>query len=157
MGFSVLDLFLLVTLLVAPVTVFFCIHKQQRKNPKLQKFAKDLGLANLLLRSSAKARDNFILLPIDKVLIDTHVIELCTEIYIPPVNQKTYAMYSNQHYKFWTSYLDRRWDMAIVIASSLRTAWQGQLNQYYNTMITRCVAFKQRPPNHNWNGTILKD
>jgi sensor histidine kinase YesM len=157
MGFSVLDLFVLSMLISAPMVYFFLGNKQKKKNPRLQKFAKHYGLDKVFDLSSVKTRHNFIILPIDRLFIDRKIVEVCTEFYITPANKKKYIMYSNQHNKFWASYTEHRWDMAIVIAGSLRTAWDSQLTKYYDIMINRCMSFKQKPPSANWNGTILKD
>lgn len=58
----------------------------------------------------------------------------------------------SQHAKFLTAYRDQRWDMAVVIGNSLRTAWNGRLKAYYEMMVLRCKAFKENPPGQNWDG-----
>ena len=58
----------------------------------------------------------------------------------------------NQHAKFLTAYREQRWDMAIVIAGSLRSAWNGKMKDYYEMMIVRCKELKSNPQGTGWDG-----
>ena len=58
----------------------------------------------------------------------------------------------NQHAKFLAAYRAQRWDMAMIIASSLRSAWNGKMKDYYDMMIARCKELKSDPPGAGWDG-----
>jgi hypothetical protein len=156
MGVSSLELLLIICIITIPLAFFLPAYLSKKNNKKFDKFAQHFKLSNVNNINQIKSRHNFIVLPIDKILLDDEIVELCTEIYTTPTKQKTYSMYANQHHKFYTSYIQQRWDMAKVIAGSLRTAWDGQLTAYYDSMIVRCTNFKQKPPTMGWNGTVLK-
>jgi len=61
----------------------------------------------------------------------------------------------SQHAKFLSAYREQRWDMAMVIGSSLRTAWNGNLKEYYEMMLSRCRNLKKNPPGRDWDGIYL--
>lgn len=90
---------------------------------------------------------------IDKVYMNDQIIQLGILL---PVSQTVNQININQHYKFYQSYLDKRWDMAIVIATSMKTAWNNELKTYYDVMISRCRYYKINPPAADWNGVYEK-
>ena len=67
-------------------------------------------------------------------------------------NQTQISTCYSQHAKFLSAYRDQRWDMAIVIGNSLRTAWNGNLKSYYGMMVARCKDLKANPPGCPWDG-----
>jgi adenylate cyclase len=67
-------------------------------------------------------------------------------------NQTQISTCYSQHSKFLSAYRDQRWDMAIVIGNSLRTAWNGNLKSYYDMMVARCKDLKANPPGRSWDG-----
>ena len=73
---------------------------------------------------------------------------LGTEGFDKPTSLATCHM---QHRKFLSAYRDQRWDVATIIAGSLRTAWHGQMKDYYEMMIQRCHELKQDPPGKDWD------
>lgn len=90
---------------------------------------------------------------LDKVYMNDQIIQLGTLL---PIGQTVNQINVNQHYKFYQSYLDKRWDMAIVIANSMKTAWNNEMKTYYDIMISRCRYYKTNPPAADWNGVYEK-
>jgi uncharacterized membrane protein len=156
MSVLIIDWLVIAAIICAAGILILQFLRPKSLNIKFEKFAKHLKLKTVYNSAEIYSRHNFILLPVDKVIIDEQIVDLCTEIYAMPEKQKIYSMYANQHHKFYSSYIERRWEMAIVIASSLRTAWDGQLSAYYDLMISRCINFKQKPPVGDWNGIVIK-
>lgn len=96
-----------------------------------------------------------ILVELDSVMSETtnKPITIYTKLKINNNTGVSYDLiYHTQHIKFLTAYRNRRWDMAITIANSLKTSYDGGLKQYYTTMINRCQFYKKHPPGNNWNG-----
>ena len=48
------------------------------------------------------------------------------------------------HRKFLTAYREQRYDMAIKIAHSLKSAWNYKLRDYYTTMISQCELMRSQ-------------
>lgn len=57
----------------------------------------------------------------------------------------------SQHSKFLREYRDRHWDIAITIATGLKSAWNNKLKDFYLIMIDNCKLFRDHPPAENWN------
>jgi hypothetical protein len=156
MSVLIIDFMVIAAVICAPAILFFPFRKLRSQDYTFTKLAKNLKLKIVCNRENMSLRQNFIQLPVDRVVVDANIIDLCTEIYAAPKKQKIYSMYTNQHHKFYSSYMEGRWEMAIVIATSLRTAWDGQLSAYYELMISRCKNFKQHTPTNEWNGIVIK-
>lgn len=150
-----IDALMLFFLLSFPAAFLLCHLKPSRSLSlkRLEDLFKVVPIDNL---DNIQPNPNHCLIHLDKVCLDDQVINVGTSIKIPAGFQQTYAVNLNQHYKFWNSYLERRWDMAIVIATSLRTAWDGRMKTYYDVMIARCKHYKINPPLADWNGVYFK-
>jgi adenylate cyclase len=128
------------------------------------------GTANMLSEKSTEYHVAILVSSEIAGRIDDHVIKVeldTVKLNGHPVGMPIYAIigYSksigtqlqistcySQHAKFLSAYRDQRWDMAMVIGNSLRTAWKGHLKAYYEMMVSRCKAFKENPPGKNWDG-----
>jgi adenylate cyclase len=56
-----------------------------------------------------------------------------------------------QHEKFLTFYREGNWEIAKKFASDLKKCWQGELSDYYDSMISRIEEFQVSPPK-DWDG-----
>ena len=56
-----------------------------------------------------------------------------------------------QHDKFLTLYRQGNWEAAQKFASDLKKCWQGNLSDYYDSMISRIEEFQVSPPK-DWDG-----
>ena len=56
-----------------------------------------------------------------------------------------------QHEKFLTLYREGNWEVAKKFASDLKKCWQGNLSDYYDSMISRIEEFQVSPPK-DWDG-----
>jgi adenylate cyclase len=56
-----------------------------------------------------------------------------------------------QHEKFLTLYRQGNWEAAQKFASDLKKCWQGNLSDYYDSMISRIEEFRVSPPK-DWDG-----
>jgi adenylate cyclase len=56
-----------------------------------------------------------------------------------------------QHEKFLALYREGKWELAQKFASDLKKCWQGNLSDYYDTMISRIEDFQVSPPK-DWDG-----
>lgn len=147
---------ILVLLLASPAIIFFWPKKKRSTDSIKQSLAQRYNLPNVENISTIKSDPRSCVIVIDKISSNKEIISLATVLKIPAGQQQTYQMNLNQHHKFYTSYLDRRWDMAIVIANSLKTAWNGNMKTYYETMVSRCNHYKLNPPSTDWNGVWFK-
>jgi hypothetical protein len=57
----------------------------------------------------------------------------------------------DQHNKFLSHYRAGNWKSARVYATDLREYWDGQLSDYYDSMISRIEGFQVSPPKE-WDG-----
>ena len=56
-----------------------------------------------------------------------------------------------QHEKFLALYREGNWEVAKKFASDLKKCWQGNLSDYYDSMISRIEEFQVSPPK-DWDG-----
>ena len=56
-----------------------------------------------------------------------------------------------QHEKFLALYREGNWEVAKKFASDLKKCWQGELSDYYDSMISRIEEFQVSPP-RDWDG-----
>ena len=56
-----------------------------------------------------------------------------------------------QHDKFLQLYREGQWEAAQKFASDLKQCWQGNLSDYYDSMISRIEEFRMSPPK-DWDG-----
>ena len=56
-----------------------------------------------------------------------------------------------QHKKFLGFYRSGNWEVAKMFASDLKKCWQGNLSDYYDSMISRIEDFQVSPPK-DWDG-----
>ena len=56
-----------------------------------------------------------------------------------------------QHDKFLQLYREGQWEIAKKFASDLKKCWQGNLSDYYDSMISRIEEFQVSPPK-DWDG-----
>jgi adenylate cyclase len=56
-----------------------------------------------------------------------------------------------QHEKFLALYREGKWELAQKFASDLKKCWQGNLSDYYDSMISRIEEFQVSPPK-DWDG-----
>lgn len=152
MQFSLLD-FALILLAVLPGSLLaVTFGKKQHKFSKLEKLFNMRGVNDI---NKIIAKPGFCIIHIDKIYMDNNLIDIGIQLPIAE-NIQVNQINVNQHYKFYHSYLDKRWDMAIVIANSMKTAWNGEMKQYYEYMIARCNFYKLNPPPTGWSGIYHK-
>ena len=115
--------------------------------------ARKYGVVSLFDESVAKlAKGAFIILELDTVDLDSKLINVFTVMGYMLADTKYETLNSSQHIKFLTAYKDRRFEMAAVIAASLRSTWNGKLINYYSLMISRCKHLRNNSPSYNWDG-----
>lgn len=90
------------------------------------------------------------------VIVDENAQHLINPKYILEIDDisdsKFYTMITNKviepsitmshHHKFISAYYQKRYDMAISIGTSLKTAWDSSLSDYYSAMINKCKSLK---------------
>ena len=153
MDITWIEALLWISLLSFPAAFLLTIGSKSPSLEKLEVLFKIQSINNL---DKIKTTSDHCLIHLDKISLDEQLIDVGTTIEIPSGFHQAYTVNVNQHYKFWNSYLEKRWDMAIVIATSLRTAWDGEMKTYYDVMIGRCKHYKTNPPPANWNGVYVK-
>jgi adenylate cyclase len=63
-------------------------------------------------------------------------------------------MANDLHKRFIEMYRAGEWDLAKACAKTLKTHWNGDLEEYYDMMKERIDNMKQNPPK-NWNGVFV--
>lgn len=155
MLFNWIDLAILGVLLFAPLGLILRLKLSSKKKP-FQILEETFKLENIQDINQILNNHGACVIKIDRIQQNNNIVEVGVRISSNRDNLSRNSISVNQHYKFYQSYLDKRWDMAIVIASSLRTAWDGQLHTYYEKMIARCNHYKRNPPPTDWSGVYFK-
>lgn len=154
---SLVDIILLVYVLL--IAVFFGFVTIGGKNlparNRYKKYEKVYQVSNIF---STKELSDFnkstILIELDNIADENSSgpLQVYTIIETNDKNLSYDLIHHNQHIKFLTAYRNQRWDMAITIANSLKTSYDGSLKKYYHMMIGRCQYYKKNPPKNDWNG-----
>ena len=134
--------------------IFFISKIFNKKDNDYARFEKMFDLKEINDINKISKRESYAIIHLDKIIVNDQIINLGTQIF---VGKQSTQINVNQHYKFYHSYLNQRWDMAIVIANSMKTAWGGTMKTYYETMISRCNHYKINPPGSLWNGIFTKE
>lgn len=141
------------------ITLFsVCFIKRYRNTDKFdlyKKYEKIYDVTNIVSTDDLLSTNPVsIIVELDTIIDETSSkpIVLYTLLNIDNKNFTYDAVHHNQHAKFLAAYRGQRWDMAITIANSLKTSYQGCLKKYYIMMIARCHHYKKNPPVFNWDG-----
>jgi len=148
---TVVYVFLGVLFLIFLVLFLF----NRSKNNIYSKYEKVYQVSNIISTNELSTfAKKSILVELDTIVSDitNKPTTIYTELLINYGNKEYDVVHHNQHVKFLTAYRNQRWDMAIIIANSLKTSYQGDLKKYYTTMINRCQYYKKHPPGNDWPG-----
>jgi len=138
---------------VYPLRLGISVSHDIQLSNKLEDIGKIYGVTTTFDETVSLVIDNsLIIFELDTISVDSNVINIFTVIDRMSVsNMKDSTININQHKRFLIAYRDRRFEMAATIASSLRSAWNGKLLNYYSTMISRCKTLRDHPPTYKWN------
>lgn len=109
---------------------------------QLESHTKTYNIQTIIDDSSVHLIDPKYILELDKVEYpyETNIYTLLNTKINEPEISKT------QHEKFLKAYQQERYDMAISIGTSLKTAWNSILSNYYSAMINKCKINKMSIP-----------
>ncbi len=129
---------------------YSCLGDAVNLASRLEGQSKGYGVKIIIGEETSKGLDGFILVELDQIAVKGKAEGV--RIYTILGHGNPLPTQASQHAKFINAYRSQRWDMALVIAKSLRTAWDGKLKDYYEMMITRIGEMKLNPPGPGWDG-----
>lgn len=129
---------------------YSCLGDAVNLASRLEGQSKGYGVKMIIGEETAKGLEGFVVVELDLLAVKgkEEGIRIYTVLEKGAINGGIMA----QHHKFLAAYRQQRWNVARVIASSLRTSWNGKLKDYYEIMMERMDELQANPPGHNWDG-----
>lgn len=146
-------------LAVVLIFIFLSVVLRRKKSTasKYSKYQKIYQVSNIITDTEvATLSKKPVLIELDTIIAENS--KNPTQIYTvlkTTIDNKSLSydvIHHHQHIKFLAAYRNQRWDMAITIANSLKTSYDGSLKKYYTIMIDRCQHLKKHPPGNTWQG-----
>ena len=134
---------------------YSCLGDAVNLASRLEGQSKSYGVKIIIGESTANGlSDDFVKVELDLIAVKGKVdgVRIYTVLGHSDIDKpQNLAICYGQHAKFLAAYRGQRWDMAIVIANSLKTAWNSKMKDYYEMMIERCKELKSDPPGSGWD------
>jgi adenylate cyclase len=64
------------------------------------------------------------------------------------------TLYARSHQDFIRLYREQEWDRINHYYKTLRSAFDGEMKEYYDMMMERVEEYKKNPPGENWDGVF---
>jgi adenylate cyclase len=129
---------------------YSCLGDAVNLASRLEGQSKGYGVKIIIGEETARGLDGFVTVELDLLAVKGKAegVRVFTVLEKGATNGSIMA----QHMKFLAAYRQQRWGVAKVIGSSLRTAWNGRLKDYYEIMLDRVNELQANPPGRDWDG-----
>jgi adenylate cyclase len=101
-------------------------------------------------RTYELVKDHYVCIELDCIAVKGKTEGVNIYTIVPPGSVKAPNLETHQMYLDF--YRAGKWDDAIKYANALKKAFDGELSDYYDSMIERIEDYKNNPP-ANWDGT----
>ena len=81
----------------------------------------------------------------------------CVLEMIPLNEMQTSSHWIQIHADLIQAYKQRHWNYCKQAIEGLTGKWNGELNSFYETLLTRIVEFESNPPGNDWDGCVEKE
>ena len=115
---------------------------------------------NIILGKSDanKLNDKYIVLELDTVTIknSTPIVAYCVVENMPLTEMPQAADLKMIHASLMPAYRNREWKYCEQAIAKLTGCWGGDLDTFYDSLLTRVRAYKANEPGPDWTGVIPK-
>lgn len=102
--------------------------------------------------------DSFTVLELDTFRTPDNQLQTayCVVETIPLSEFATLEDYKKIHADLVKFYREQHWNYCEHAIEGLMGRWNGELDSFYTTLLSRVMNFKENPPADDWDGIILK-